>query len=509
MIAALFLSVLPTPASSFSLTVACCQEAGDADVEAKIAAAGADIAKLLELAKAFSGESKDDAAKKAYKKIVELDPKHEEAHKALRHHFYDGKWFESYAELSKYRREETAKMKDKGLARWKDQWVAEDSVPYLNMGWVQNDKGKWENPADVARAKQTEEWKAAGYTYRSDDSIWVSPAEKAQADAGLCKCGDQWLDLAKANEYHAQLGQWWQVEGEYFSAWTTCEWDGGNSARWHADKIVPDMMRLFGLSPESGKKPHFIVLNSLEQYNGAAGGQPPTLPESEGFSSLHGAYFADAFFDPTAQPPAVPQYLGCGVSYWDRKDPKLAPWGPYWLRWAAAQSYVEAIDPSWLTISELIAAATGGGGGQPNAGGFWGEKKIPRWLRYGAASYVERFMKSPEAGDGGNPWELREFAFGELKKTGTLRKVEDIFTFALDLNDVENSSRLYHEAGLLVSFLLDGADGDKKLREKHAAFKAALKSDGKDKAKKLADAIEGLQKELAKNEKDIKKFAGL
>jgi hypothetical protein len=509
MIAALLLSVLPTPASSFVPAAAWLQEAGDADADAKIAAAGTDVAKLFELAKAFAGESKDDAAKKTYKKIVELDPKHEEAHKALRHHFYDGKWFESYAELSKYRREETTKMKEKGLARWRDQWVAEADVPYLNMGWTKDEAtGKWSNPAEVARKAQIEQWKTEGYTFRPDDSTWFAPAEKAQVDAGLCKCGDQWLDLAKANEYHAQIGQWWKLEGEYFSVWTTCDWEGGSIARWHADRIYPDMVRLFGLTPEAGKKPHFVVLNGLDQYNQAAGGQPPLLPETEGFSSLHGAYFADAFFDPTAQPPAVPEYLGCGVSYWDRKDSKLAPWGPYWLRWAAAQSYVEAVDPSWLTISEQIAAAASGGA-QPNPGAFWAEKKIPRWLRYGAASYAERYMKRPDVSDGGNPWELREFAFGELAKAGTLRKIEDIFAFPLDLNDLEGSSRLYHEAGLVVSYLLDGADGDKKLREKHAAFKAALKSDDKDKAKKLAEAVEGLQKELAKNEKDIKKFAGM
>jgi hypothetical protein len=498
MIAALLLGLLASPVPTEPPVLAV-QEAGDAEVDAQIAAAGSDVAKLMELAKSFADGGKDDAAKKTYKKVIEIDPNHEAAHKALRHHTYGGKWFESYAELSKYRRDETAKMKEKGLARWKEQWVAEDDVPFLNMGWVKDAGGKWSNPVEVARAKQVEEWKAAGYVYRADDSTWISPDEKAKADSGLCKCGDQWLDLAKANEYHAQIGQWWQIEGEHFVVWTTCEWDGGSAARGFADRIYPDLVRLFGLQPP--KKPHFVVLNSLEQYNQAAGGQPPLLPETEGISSLHGAYFADAFFDPTTQPP---QFVGCGVTYWDRKDEKLRAWGPFWLRWAAAQSYVEGIDPSWLAIGELIAAVSSGS--QPAASTFWSEKRIPRWLRYGAASYAERYLKNPDASDGGNPWDLREFAFAELKKSGGMRKIEDVFAFTLDLNDIEGSSRLYHEAGLVVSFLLDGADGDKKLREKHQAFKAALK--GSD-AKELAKAVEGLQKELEKNEKDIKKFAGL
>jgi len=512
MIAALFLSVLPTPAVSIALASRFVQDAQDPEVDAKIAAAGKDVAKLLELAKSLSTGGKDDDAKKVYKKIVEIDPKHEEAHKALRHHFYDNKWFESYAELSKYRREETAKMKDKGLVRYKEEWIPEADLPYRNMGWTKSEAGKWSNPLELARNKQVDEWKSKGYTYRADDSSWIAPEDKDKWTQLLWKCGDQWLDMAKADEFHSQIGQQWQLEGEHFSVWTTCDWKTGNSARWYADKVFPDMSRLFGMAPVN--KPHFVVLNSLDQYNQAAGGQPPLMPESEGISSLHGAYFADQFF--TGDPAQNQfEYLGCGVSYWDRKDDKLKVWGPYWLRWAAAQSYCEAMDPSWLTISENIAAAASGGGG--GAGGqntFWTEKKIPRWMRYGAASYAERFMKDPDVQSGGNPWALREFAFGELKKGGQLHKMEDIFAFTLSLEDIEGSSRMYHEAGLVVSFLLDGADGDKKLREKHSAFKLALKDalseqKPKDADKKLADAVEALQKELAKNEKDMKKFAGL
>ena len=277
MIAALLLSVLPNPAAPFAPTVVF-QEAADADVDAKIAGAGQDVAKLLEVAKAFTAESKDDAAKKTYKKIVELDPKHEEAHKALRHHSYDGKWFESYAELSKYRREETAKMKEKGLVRFRDEWVAEADLPYLNMGWVKDESGRFIDPVAAEREKQIAKYKADGYEFRADDSTWISPAEKAQWSSGLWKCGEQWVDLAKANEFHAVMGQWWMREGDHFVCWSTCEWEGANWAVWYADQTYADLVRLFGLQPK--KKPHFVVLNSLDQYNQAAGGQPPVLPES-------------------------------------------------------------------------------------------------------------------------------------------------------------------------------------------------------------------------------------
>lgn len=499
MIVALLLTVLSAPTAPLAPALVLRQEAADAEADAQIAAA-TDVAALVELAKSFATAGKDDAAKKAYRKVVELDPNHADARKALRHHSYDGKWFESYAELSKYRREETAKMKEKGLVRFKDQWVAETDLPYLNLGWVKDDSGKWQDPIELAEAQQVAQWKEAGYSYAPDLCAWISPEDKAKADSGLIKCGEEWLDLAKANEYHSQLGQWWQLEGDHFFVWATLDWNSASTARWYADKIYPEMVRLFGVQP--AKKPHFVVLNSLDQYNQAAGGGGG-LNDSEGFSSLHGAYFADQFLIPDQNTQSA-RYLGCGVSWWNRSDEKLAPWGPYWLRWAAAQSFVESIDPSWLAISEFVAAVQGGA--QPAANTFWTEKKIPRWLRYGAASYAERFMKDPDVAAGGNVWALREFAFGELAKGGSLRKIEDIFAFNLSLDDQDASSRLYHEAGLVVSFLLDGADSDKKLREKHQAFKLALK--GTDR-KQLDKAVDELQKELAKNEKDIKKFAGL
>jgi len=351
----------------------------------------------------------------------------------------------------------------------------------------------------VARAKQIEEWQAAGYQFRADDDSWIAPEDIERWAAPQWKCGEEWLDTAGANEYHAQLGQWWQLAGEHFTIWTTCDWDGGNLARWHADRICPELVRLFGLVPE--RAPHVIVLNGLEQYNRVAGVEPTMIPESEGISSLHGAYFADGYFDDAAKPP---QFLGAGVSYWDRKDPKVGSWGPFWLRWAAAQSYIDAIDPSWMAVAERI----GGGRADPQAAGaaFWAEKKIPRWLRYGAASYVERFMRNPEAAEGANPWELREFALAELRNAGGLRKLESVFAFVLDARNVEDSGKLYHEAGLVVAFMLDGDEKNVALASKHAAFKAALKSGSK---AEVTAAATALQQELAKCEPEIRKFAGL
>lgn len=491
-------TALPEPVPERSAALA-----DDPALDAKISAAGKDVVRLLDLASSCTSAGQDADAKKVYRKVLEIDSGNEAAHKALNHQFYDKKWFESFAELAKYRREETARMKAKGLARVKDgegEWVPEGDVPFLKMGWAKDEKGAWANPVDLARAKQIADWTAAGYQFRADDNSWIAPEDFEHWKAKLWKCGDEWVDMDKANEYHAKPESCWELEGEHFVVWATCDWDGAFAARWYADHSYPELVRIFGL--EAPKKPHFIVLNSLTQYNQVAGATTPLLPESEGFSSFHGAYFADQVFDATQKPP---QYEGAGVCYWDRKDEKMKAWGPYFLRWAAAQSYVDAIDPSWGFIGEWVASAAAGGT-RPEFVTFWNEKKIPRWLRFGAASYVERYMRDPEAAQGASPWTLRTFAFGELKKAGPLHKIDEILAFALDSNKVENSTRLYQEAGLLVAYMMDGAPTDKKLAADHAALVSALKSGTK---KAATDAITAIQKDLAAKEHEIKVFAGL
>jgi hypothetical protein len=500
MIAALTFSLLSWPCTVPEIPPpAELAAAQDPALDAKIAAAGKDVGKLLELANTCLSAKQEEDAKKVFKKVLELDTSNEAAHKGLRHQLYDKKWFESFAELSKYKREEAAKMKQKGLARYKDEWVPEAELAFLNMGWTKDEKGAYQNPVELARAKQVAEMEAAGFKFRADDNSWIAPNDTDKWAALQWKCGDDWLDMEKANEFHSKPEHVWELMGEHFLVETTNDWEGGNLARWHADKIWPELVRIFGIEPAG--KPHVVVLSSLEQYNQVAGGTP-LLPESEGYSSLHGAYFADLYFDDDAKPP---QFNGCGVSYWVRKDKKGESWGPLWLRWAAAQSFVDAIDPSWAAIGERI----GGSGTVDQAAftsTFWGEKKIPRWLRYGAASYVERYEKDPLAAEGGDPWTLRTFAFAELKKSGGLRKLDDVFAFGLDIKDIPGSSRMYHEAGLIVAYLLDGAAGDKELAEKHLAFKTALKAGKK---ADITTAATALQKALGKHDKDIRKFAGL
>ncbi|MEM9381029.1 MAG: hypothetical protein AAGB93_13840 [Planctomycetota bacterium] len=463
------------------------------EVDDKIKAAGDDVEALLALAQEYRTAKDRASAKKVFLRVIEIDVDNKDARKALRHQRYDGKWFTSYVELSKYKREEAARKKEQGLAKFKDQWVPAADVPFLSMGWEKGENG-WVNPFEVAIQKEIAKLEAQGYQFRPDDNTYVGPDELDHWREQRFKCGEEWLDLEKANAFHSKIETAWQIAGDHFLVLTTTDWQTGSWSRWHAESTYPSLVRLFGVEPEDRQL--VAVMKSLEEYN------QTIFVESEGFSSLHGAYFADSFFQPGTNPR---QFRGCGVTYWDKNNDKVAVWGPFWIRWAAAQSYVDAIDRSWGAIGSQAGNQQDTDPGAYGAA-FWREKKVPRWMRYGASSYVERFMPDPTVTEGGDPMGVRNFAFSELKKAGGLHDLKDVFAFQLSLEDIPSSQRLMQGAGLVVCYLLDGAEGDEKLAALHKGFQEALASND---AEKTREAAKLLEAELTRHEDKIKAFAGL
>ena len=465
------------------------------EVDERILGAGDDVERLIALAATLKSEDNRDGARAAFRRVLEIDDMNEKAHKGLRHHLYDGKWFESYAKLSKYRREEAKRMKEEhGLERFENVWVPLVDVPFLRMGWVKvNDS--WAHPRIVKNRERVKKLEESGFQLRKDDMSWVSPDDFDKWTQLLWKCGEDWLTMEEANKFHSELGQWWKLGGDYFEVYSTCKWEIADAARSYADLIYPELVRLFGKTPE--EPPVFVVLNDLTQYNAFAAGDQATQrqgAEYEGFSSLHHSFFADMFYD-NAEPPYI--FKGPGVGYWDESS---SAWGPHSVRHAVAQSYCDQIDRSWNTISEVLDQS-GGGGGQGAFGNFWKEKDIPRWLRYGAASYVERYADDRVLGLGKSGSTVRDWAFSEIRKDG-LRPLEEIFEFKLSLDEIESSSRMIHEAGAVVAYLTYSSDP--KVGEAHDAFKNALK-----KGEGVSEATQAFQKLLLKREKEIRKHIGV
>ena len=458
------------------------------ELDDRIAALGEDVDGLVALAGELKAAGKRDEMRRVFARVIEIDPDHAEARKGLGHYSYDGKWFESYLDMSAYKREEAKRMlEEHGLVRHEDQWVPQADLPFIRMSWVKDEAGEWIHPFELERKQQAEKYRAEGW--QQQDLTWIPPDEFPRWEAGLFKCGDEWLSLEDANAWHAELPRFWQIPGEHFIVLSTLDNESARWAYWYADQTWPDLVRIFGLQPK--EKPAFVCLRSQDQYNlFAAGAQdrgfPPT--ESNGFSSLHYAYYADVWFDRSLQPPL---YLGTGVSFWARQDEALAPYGVHSIRHAAGQAYAEAIDPSLEAISRLMATPDA----QFQADAFWAEKRIPLWLRYGAASYVERWFSDPHAQEGANWW-ARDWALANLRQKGGVRPLEQVFAMRLDLNQLESSTNLIHESGAVVSFMIDGDCGP--VKQAHQRFKDALSGNGD-----LAEAVEGLQQALIDNREQL------
>jgi len=256
-------------------------------------------------------------------------------------------------------------------------------------------------------------------------------------------------------------------------------------------------VRAVGVEP--AEKPVFVTLKSLEQYNAFAAGsaeQQRPAAEAAGWSSVHYAFQADSFVDRTG---TAPEYVGAGACYWAVSDPALKPFGQHAVRHAAALSYLEAVDPSWNAVGNMLAT---GPGVAVDTAAFWAEKKLPLWLRFGIASWCERYFEDAHAAEGSDPWWPRAWALDNLRQQGGLPPLDEIFAFELDTADPARSGRLISGAGALVSFAVDGSS--KPVSEAYAGLKAALAGGGdvRAAARELEQAIRG-------HERDLKRHTGL
>ncbi len=462
--------------------------------------AGKDVALLWMLVDWCETNRLDTERKSCLAAILKLDDKDARAHKLLGHVEYEGQWFDSEKKLEAHKKklekdrekEAEKKAKELGWVRFDDRWVDPEDVPFLEKGWVKNELGEWLDPADVERLQQ-------GWTRQ--DLEWVRPEEKAKADQGLWKCGEDWLSLADANAYHAELDRWWRIPGEHFDLYTTLSRENALKAQMQIEDTARDLERLFGIVPPT--KPHVALLNSTDQYSlfakGSEGARVPT--DLRGFSSVHGAFFAELWVDVAAK-----RYLGAGVGYWNEKGPNGESFGKLFARHAAGQSFVEGLDPSRDVLAEWLGKEPLG---QFPLEAFWEAKLIPAWLRYGAASYVERYYVDSFVAAGGDPNWARKWSVGNLQRRGGLGALERIFELPLNVDDPESSEKLISEAGLLVAFILDG--GCAPVLEELAKVQEALRAAKRDPKtrKDFEKAIAGLQGQLVKNEPALKEFAGL
>lgn len=476
---ALLLSAFPSPAPPGPPPSAQ-EEDPLATYEAMRSEAGTDVEKLWGVYEYCQAHHLDTQGRSVLRAILDVDDGADRAHDLLGHIRFEGRWYKSQAELAEH-------MRAQGMVRWKDQWVPAAEAYQLASGYAKHE-GRWVPASALDKIEK-------GYV--QVDMDWL-PAEEveqaAQAGTPLYKCGDEWLDESKANLYHTRLYDWWRIPSEHFLAFSTCTRELTGYALDHMEWAYKDLARLFGREPEALLT--VIVLNNQNQYNDFAGttAQTGIPPEWSGYSAFHYAFQCESWYDTKTS-----TYPGAACSYWDEHASNGNTWGPLSVRHAAGHAYANAIDPSLESVKAVVANPTSG---QFNAAGFWGEKKLPMWLHFGAASYVERFLIDPWAeGRGGSPTWLRDWSLQELAKQGGLGDLKAVMAFT-PAADAAANARFLLQSGLLVAFVLDG--GEPAVMEKHAALKVALRE-----GKGIRQAVSDLEAEIAAHEAELREFAGL
>ncbi len=442
--------------------------------------AGEDAGKLWRLFNWCEAHGLDREGRSILRAITKVDDS-KKAHELLGEILHDGRWFANQRKVEDYRKRKLdEEARRTGKVVYEGRLVEPGDVPRLERGMVKTDEGDWITAQDHTRRQQ-------GWVRQ--DFEWISPDEVAHVAKGLFKCGDQWLALEEANEYHSELGKWWRIPSEHFVLYSTCDRDTTERAAREAERAHREQVRVFGRVPE--ERVALLVLNSREQYGRFATGTEHEQVEVRGFSSLHGAFVAELWAEPYASG------LGtAGVAYWDAAATDGVAFGRTFVRHAAGQSVVEALDPSPRFLANMA-------GGRVSPDLFWEEKKLPEWFRCGAAVYAERYAADNAAPDlEGGPLALRARSIDNLRRMGGLDPFERIFEFRLTLEDRSGSSKLMNQAGLLVAFIIDG--DCKPVVARHLALKNAIK-----KRKGVERASRALEKEIVKNESQLRAFSGL
>lgn len=455
--------------------------------------AAKDVTKLWKLYEWCQTQKKDKEAKATLKDILKIDPNHKEANIALGYLFFDGKWFENQKKIDEYKKQKEIDEKlAQGLVEYKGQWVPKEDVPFLEKGMVKDDTGTW---VDAELAKKIKE----GFV--KQDMTWIPPAEKENIEKGLWKCGDKWLSLADADKYHSEIEQWWQIPCGPYVLWTTCDRDLAlGKIKRNLDEAFDDLAKIYDNKP--ALPIDVMVLRSAEQYSSYAAGDEDTgrgTTDLMGLSSVHYSYFADLVVEVVDESPV---FHNMGVAYWDAAAKDGDKWGVHAVRHAIGQSFGEALDPSPKALETIKKNRRMD---QKDIKKYYEEKRVPRWFRYGAAAYVERYFTDTTVGIGGNKQWTREWSVKNILSQGGLRPYKQIFEFGLKSSGGQDATKLINESGLMIAFARDG--GCEPVTAQLKAVQAVVKS-GKDK-KEVAEAVKLLEAEIAKHDTELRKFAGI
>jgi hypothetical protein len=415
----------------------------DAELAEQLSRAGRDAERLWAVYTWCTTSGRNVAARSVLRSVLRSAPDHAGAHEALGHVRGKEAWFPSPEALARYERSQDPEVaKARNYALIQGVWMHPEEGAFLAKGWTKDqESGVWISLEDRRRLD-------AGWVRR--DLEWIAPAEAPKVDLGLWKVQGEWLDAKSADRRRARIDDMWVIPGPQVVLHTTVDREVALRAQQEMERACDDMRRVFGAEPRMPI--HVTLLRDEEQYDRFAFGDPDGRrrgTHAARFHAVHTAFFAESWLQRVDGELA---FRGMGVGYWDAEIPNGSLYGVHSARLAAGLSYVDTLDPSPKAVRRAISKGTGG----DYVDAYEAEKRLPAWLRYGGAVYAERYFKDAYVATDGDPWWARAWSLDNLKARGGLRPLPEVFAFHLDPDDRDDGLKLLIEAGLLVSFAVDG-----------------------------------------------------
>ncbi|MDF1836902.1 MAG: hypothetical protein P1V35_03455 [Planctomycetota bacterium] len=450
---------------------------------------------LWALNQRYEDEGRMEAAKAVLKILLRKDPNHGGARRTLGHVLHGERWFTSQSALDHFLwTQDEAIARAKGHVLHKGVWMHRDERAIANKVQSKDpETGQWLDREEQERLTQ-------GWVRQ--DLEWIEPEQVTQVDAGLWLTDGEWVSLDEANRRHSRMDNMWVIPGAEIWIHSSADRSVALQAQQHMTRALWDMRRVFGFEPVLPLE--VAILRDQEQYDrfafGAVDGRRPAFHAGR-TQVIHHAYFAESRFVREGRRQV---FAGMGVGYWEAQSEYGSLYGVHSARLAAGLAYVEGIDPSPKAIRKVKGSK---GVDSEYYERYRSEKQLPDWLRMGGAVFAERYFFDKTVDTTVNtepapdPFWARTWSLQNLAGRGKVRDLDELFAFELDPEDPFDGQTLLIEAGLLVSFMLDG--NCEPVKEAHLAFRQAL-AEGRMKP----SHITALTKAIRDNESALRTYAG-
>lgn len=403
-----------------------------------------DIRLLLEAARFAKDKGFPKDQERILQKVIKLDPKNEEALRALGFVKRGDQWLPKAKAEALEKADTEAEMKAKGM-EWVDGvWVPKDAVADAK-------KGVFRHEGQLVSKFEYRQF-AAGKVRHPKTGMLIAKEDAEKAATQFQLPDGKWVSEDEANKFHADVRTPWLLRTTYCNVLSNLPLaDVLATYKAPIDEGYETVKQVFaGKEPSPARRPTVFITASVDEYKefgtrfGAGG-------------SAYGTFLADADFD-------IPQLGGefrvALVNH--EKD-----WGAYWVRHAVGMSYAHAL-------------------------GAEGGVELPLWFVRGVGGFAERFYTDGVAAHFGQ----QHIAKGGVPSMNSWFKVYDIN----GENEPKTNDALVFQAAFNIAFGMRGGD-----KQATAAMMEITNAFAKNGAA-VVKAIGAYEKVLAEKEKELRTY---